>query len=290
MKNILVPTDFSTSAWNAVKFALHLFEGTNCVFYFLNTYTPEMHSNRLMAGTVSSFSESSKAALSSEKGLKDIVRKVKKDFKNPLHCYKTISSFSLLIDEVKEAVIEHDIDFIVMGSIGGSDDESIYMGRNTVRILNAVNNCPVLAIPKAFEFMGSSTIAFVSDSNHIFSSGELDSVLTLATIFNSSINIVTIQHKSSPLYELQKLNHDFIEQKLASVSHTYHQLTIDNNIGASIEEFVERSKCQLLMMSNSANSYMKNLCRDFVVERSKFNLEIPIVLIQGVENGVTLSH
>ena len=76
MKNILVPTDFSASAYNAVKFALLLFEGSPCVFYFLNTYTPELHSNRLMAGSVSGFSQNSIAAETSEKGLKDIVRRV----------------------------------------------------------------------------------------------------------------------------------------------------------------------------------------------------------------------
>jgi nucleotide-binding universal stress UspA family protein len=290
MKNILVPTDFSTSAFNAVKFALHLFKGSRCTFYFLNTYTPELHSNRLMAGSVSGFSQNSRAAETSEKGLKDIVRRVKKEFKNPLHSYKTISSFSLLKEGVKESIIEHEIDFVIMGAIGSSDNKTIYLGRNTVRILNAVNNCPVFAIPYNFEFTKPLDIAFVSDSNHFFNSDELDPILTIAKIFNSSVRMVTLQHENGQLPELQKLNHKLFERKLEAVPHTFHQLTIDSSLSLELDNFVEKAKCQLLVMSNSANSYMKSLCSNFVVERSKFSLEVPIVLIQDAEHSVTVGQ
>jgi nucleotide-binding universal stress UspA family protein len=290
MKNILVPTDFSPSAYNAVKFALHLFEVSPCVFYFLNTYTPELHSNRLMAGSVSGFSQNSMAGESSEKGLKDVVRRVKKEFKNPLHRYKTISSFSLLKDAVKETIVAHDIDFVIMGAIGSSDNESIYLGRNTVRILNAVTNCPVFAIPYNFEFTKPLNIAFVSDSNHFFNSGELDPILALAKIFNSSVCMITLQHENVQLPELQELNHKLFERKLETVPHTFHQLTIDSSLSLTLDHFFDKTKCQLLVMSNSANSYMKNLCSNFVVERSKFSLKVPIVLIQEAENSVAVGQ
>jgi nucleotide-binding universal stress UspA family protein len=290
MKNILVPTDFSPSAYNAVKFALHLFEVSPCVFYFLNTYTPELHSNRLMAGSVSGFSQNSMAGESSEKGLKDVVRRVKKEFKNPLHSYKTISSFSLLKDAVKETIVAYDIDFVIMGAIGSSDNESIYLGRNTVRILNAVSNCPVFAIPYNFEFTKPLNIAFVSDSNHFFNSGELDPILALAKIFNSSVCMITLQHENVQLPELQELNHKLFERKLETVPHTFHQLTIDSSLSLTLDHFFDKTKCQLLVMSNSANSYMKNLCSNFVVERSKFSLKVPIVLIQDVENNIAVGQ
>ena len=290
MKNILVPTDFSISAYNAVKFALHLFEASPCVFYFLNTYTPELHSNRLMAGSVSGFSQNSLAGESSEKGLKDVVRRVKKEFKNPLHRYKTISSFSLLKDAVKETIVAHDIDFVIMGAIGSSDNETIYLGRNTVRILNAVTSCPVFAIPFNFEFTKPLNIAFVSDSNHFFNSGELDPILAIAKIFNSSVCMITIQHENVQLPELQELNHKLFERKLETVPHTFHQLTIDSSLSLTLDHFFDKAKCQLLVMSNSANSYMKNLCSNFVVERSKFSLRVPIVLVQDAKNSIAVGQ
>jgi hypothetical protein len=243
-----------------------------------------------MAGSVSGFSQNSMAGESSEKGLKDVVRRVKKEFKNPFHSYKTISSFSLLKDAVKETIVAHDIDFVIMGAIGSSDNESIYLGRNTVRILNAVTNCPVFAIPYNFEFMKPLNIAFVSDSNHFFNNGELDPILALAKIFNSSVCMITLQHENVQLPELQELNHKLFERKLETVPHTFHQLTLDTSLTLTLDHFFDKTKCQLLVMSNSANSYMKNLCSNFVVERSKFSLKVPIVLIQEAKNSIAVGQ
>ena len=36
MKNILLPTDFSENSWNAIEYALKLFEKKSCNFYLLH--------------------------------------------------------------------------------------------------------------------------------------------------------------------------------------------------------------------------------------------------------------
>ncbi len=43
MKNILLPTDFSRNAWNAIAYALHFLKDEPCIFYLLNTYTPAFY-------------------------------------------------------------------------------------------------------------------------------------------------------------------------------------------------------------------------------------------------------
>ena len=129
----------------------------------------------------------------------------------------------------------------------------------------------------------------MSDSNHFFNSDELDPILTLAKIFNSSVCIVTLQQEKGQLLELQKLNHELFERKLENVTHTFHQLSIDTSLAIALDYFFKKAKCQLLVMSNSANSFMKNLCSNFVVERSKLSLDVPIVQIQGAENSVPIS-
>ncbi|HMB61517.1 MAG TPA: universal stress protein, partial [Eudoraea sp.] len=36
MKNILIPTDFSRNAWNALSYATSLFKKTRCTFYIVH--------------------------------------------------------------------------------------------------------------------------------------------------------------------------------------------------------------------------------------------------------------
>ena len=43
MKKILLPTDFSSNAWNAITYALEFYKDEWCMFYLLNTYTPVIY-------------------------------------------------------------------------------------------------------------------------------------------------------------------------------------------------------------------------------------------------------
>ena len=43
MKNILIPTDFSKNAWNAISYAMQFLENEKCKIYFLHTYTPAFY-------------------------------------------------------------------------------------------------------------------------------------------------------------------------------------------------------------------------------------------------------
>ncbi len=42
MKTILLPTDYSKNAWNALFTALKLFQNEDCRFLLLNTYEPNL--------------------------------------------------------------------------------------------------------------------------------------------------------------------------------------------------------------------------------------------------------
>ena len=43
MKKILLPTDFSDSAWNAITYAMDFFKNEVCTFYLLHAYTPAFY-------------------------------------------------------------------------------------------------------------------------------------------------------------------------------------------------------------------------------------------------------
>ena len=137
MKNILLPTDFSDNAWNATKYAIELFKDEKCVFHLLNTYTPAIASSRFMATSLSGGQLEDGVRSNSGRGLKSVLKKINKTKKYPKHSFKTISSFSLLVDEIKEIVENKAIDLIVTGTKGASGLDEVFMGSNTVRIIKA---------------------------------------------------------------------------------------------------------------------------------------------------------
>jgi len=278
MKNILIPTDFSKNAWNATKYALSLFADEDCTFYLLNTYTPSIAYSRFMA-TTSNVGLEDAISRSSEKGLKKTLSLIKAAYDNPKHTFKTISSFSLLVDEIKELVEDKNIDLVVAGTKGASGLEEVFMGSNTVRILKSVKDCPVLAIPELFDFETPSEIAFATDFNRFYTISELQPLIEIAKTFNAVVRIVHVQYEIKALTELQLFNLNRLRKYLVDVEHYVHTVSELNSVSKTLEVFSEELDIHLLAMLNYQHSYTERLTREPVVKRVAFHTRVPLLVI-----------
>ena len=278
MKNVLLPTDFSENAWNATKYAIELFKDEECVFHLLNTYTPAIASSRFMATSLSNVQEGSMRN-SSERGLEEILGNIKKNFNFPKHSYKTISSFSLLVDEIKDIVENSGIDLIVTGTKGASGIDEVFMGSNTVRIIKSVKNCPVLAIPQHFQYTSPTEIAFATDFNRFYSLSELQPMIDLAKTFKAAIRIVHVQYEIKALSEIQMFNLNMLRKYLNEVEHYVHTVSELNSVSKTLEVFTKELDIHLLAMLNYQHSYMEKMTREPVVKRMAFHTQIPLLVI-----------
>ncbi|WP_350289235.1 universal stress protein [uncultured Croceitalea sp.] len=284
MKDILIPTDFSENAWNATKYAIALFKDEQCVFHLLNTYTPSIAHSRFMATSMNG-SATDAIQYNSQKELEKLVASIKEIYNNPNHSFKTISSFSLLIDEVKELVAAENIDLIVMGTKGASGLEEVFMGSNTVRIIKSVKDCPVLAIPQYFEFKKPSEIAFATDFNRFYTLSELQPLLDMANTFNATIRIVHVQYEIKALTEIQQFNLSMLRKYLREVEYYIHTVTELNSVSRTLEVFTNELDIHLLAMLHYQHSYMERMTREPVVKRLAFHTQIPLLVIPELGMG-----
>ncbi|NNK75073.1 MAG: universal stress protein, partial [Maribacter sp.] len=266
MKNILLPTDFSENAWNATKYAIELFKDEECVFHLLNTYTPAIANSRFMATSLSGGQLEDGVRNNSEHGLKKVLNKINKTYQNPRHSFKTISSFSLLVDEIKEIVEDKGIDLIVTGTKGASGLDEVFMGSNTVRIIKSIKNSPVLAIPQFFKYQRPSEIAFATDFNRFYSQSELQPMIDLAHTFNATIRIVHVQYEIKALTEIQQFNLNMLRKYLSDNEHYLHTVSELNSVSKTLEVFAEELDIHLLAMLNYQHSYMEKMTREPVVK------------------------
>ena len=287
MKNILLPTDFSENAWNAIKYAIELYKKEECVFYILNTYTPSIANSRFMASTSSTVLSEDGVRLRSKSGLKEVLRRIKSTFDYPNHSFKSISSFSLLIDEIKEIIEEHQIDLVVTGTKGASGLDEVFLGSTSVRIIKAVKNCPVLAIPQHFEFVTPNEIAFSTDFTRFYTQSELRPLLEMAHAFEATIRIVHVQHEIMALTELQQFNLSMLRKYLKNVEHYVHTVSALNSVSKTLEVFTKELDVHLLAMLNFQHSYMEKMTREPVIKRMAFHTQIPLLVIP--ELGMSVS-
>ncbi|MFS4447887.1 universal stress protein [Maribacter sp. 2307UL18-2] len=279
MKNILIPTDFSENAWNATCYAIALFQNEECVFHLLNTYTPAIASSRFMAASINGGAMENGAHQCSQNGLEKVLKRIKTTCAVPNHGFKTISSFCMLVDEIKDIVKDRKIDLIVTGTKGASGLEEVFMGSNTVRIIKSVENCPVLAVPQNLDFKTPDEIAFATDFNRFYTQSELRPMLEMAKTFNAVIRIVHVQYELKALTELQQFNLNMLRKYLGEREHYVHTVTELNSISKTLEAFTKELDIHLLAMLNYQHSYMERVTREPIVKKVAFHTQIPLLVI-----------
>ncbi|WP_149276574.1 universal stress protein [Pareuzebyella sediminis] len=279
MKNILIPTDFSENAWNATRYALELFQHEPCTFHFLNTYTPAIASSRFMAASFTSDRLEDGAEACSERGLRNWVERIEQKYSSEIHTYTVTSSFSLLADEVKEMVVDRNIDLLVTGTKGASGIEEVFMGSNTVRMIKLVKNCPILAVPQHFELARPDEIAFATDFNRFYTQTELQPLVDMAKAFGAVIRIVHVQYEIKALTELQQFNLSMLRKYLGKFEHYVHTVSELNSVSKTLEVFTKELDIHLLAMLNYQHSYMERMTREPVVKRMAFHTQIPLLVI-----------
>ena len=277
MKKILLPTDFSNNAQNAINYALNLFKNENCKFYLLNTYTPIIYSYDYQMNAGGYLGEIADVVReNSIKKLREIEKNVKDKFKNSKHHFEIVSSFNLLTDEIKDKLEQYSLDLIIMGTKGATGAKEILFGTNTIHIIQKVK-CPVLAIPDGHFFEEPKEILFPTDYKVDYSNKQLESFKTIASLFDSRMHVLNVSH-GVDLKEKEIKNKEKLENILLDVKHAFYRVE-DQAISQAINEFQKSTYVQLLMMVNNKHSFFENLFFKPVINQIGFHLNIPFLVI-----------
>ena len=150
MKNILLLSDFSSNSKNAIHYAMRFFENENCTFHLMHVHKIRSFvSDDLMHAPKESVYESITKVPRDK--LNSIAQILKDTYKNEKHQFEIHIDFDVFTDAIKQAVINNDIDFIVMGTNGISGAKEVLFGSNTINVIRKVN-CKTLAIPEGYTF------------------------------------------------------------------------------------------------------------------------------------------
>lgn len=278
MERILIPTDFSRAAGNATDYALSFFKGCGCTFQFLNTYTPDFINSRVMAVTPITGMEEDHMQRRSEEGLQYLVERLERDFPNSGNTYETISSFSLLPEEIRERVAVGQTDLIVSGTTGATGLKEVFMGSNTVRILRAASTCPVLVVPEESAFKEPAKIGFATDFNRPFTGAQLDLIHFFVTRFQTELHIVHIGTEDA-LNSLQQFHKKELFLELELLNPTMQWVGAETSKVSDLQRVIAESGIDLLILIRNERSPVEELLREPVVKRMAFHTPIPLLVL-----------
>ncbi|MBC9795802.1 universal stress protein [Sinomicrobium weinanense] len=276
MKRILVPTDFSANARNAVDYAVQLFEDEACEFILLHTFGAGNTTNMMVLQASNPAYEA--ALVRSQKGLKGLFDILSSSGISRDHTFDMVSRYGRLAETVKDLIEERNIDMIVMGTRGATGAKERWFGSNTVAVMESVFSCPILAVPESAGIKIPKGIVFPSSFKNAYKRKDLAPLLELAKKHRCTVRILHIGDREDPDEE-QLDNKACLMVRLEGIKTHYHALTnIDTE--TAIHCFTEsREDVDMIAFMNQKHSLFNTMLRKPVLKGLGHHTGVPLLVM-----------
>lgn len=206
IKNILIPTDFSETATLAVAHGVNMARLFNAKIYLLHSVETTMYTagvgEPVMMVDLDSIYKNATTQLNKE------AEQIKSEYHADV---TTIIASGRPATAIMDAVKEHHIDIIIMGTHGASGFEELFMGSNAHKVVN-VATCPVITIRLTTKTIGFSNIILPIGS-YFYSRQKVNNAIELAKVYNSTVHILGLLETND------KEEDDKFAIKIESVEH-----------------------------------------------------------------------
>lgn len=269
MISVLVPTDFSKNAYHALKYAISMINGKSIHVILLNTY-------QLLPSTSEMFiSIDDILQKNSEKGLKNEIETVKKEFPEKDFTYDLISLSGSLKFGIKQVIKDQNVDLVMMGTCGATGLEKLFIGSNASDIIKSIGK-PVVILPDEEKIKKLDNIVLAIGYSEPVDAKMLQSLKLMAELNNSSIHIVSVVPvgKSDEIMKIS--NKAAICAELEDFPHSY-ELIEGSNVVDSINSFVLKKKANMLAVIPHKMGFFESFFHKSVSKELVLRAQIPMM-------------
>jgi len=278
MKNILLPTDFSENAWNAILYTLHLYKDESCKFILLNSYQINGYQKGSKLIPIPGNEYLEKAKNNSEHGLQRLIEVIKKGYPNPKHQFFAVSHNYPLVEAIEQELEQNDIEVIVIGTKGSTGAYEVIYGSNTIKIMDEVESCPILAVPSNVPFFEIKEIVLASSLKITHNEKDFQYLKKLALQTNTRICVLHIEEEGG-LSISQKQNKHLLESYLEGVQLSFHSLA-HVSVPIGIYCFIESRGSDMIAFVNKKHSFFEKLLFNPLYKDLGNYSIIPVLVLQ----------
>lgn len=273
MIKILVPTDFSKNALNALKYAVAFAKKEKAKIILVHAYHQSLYVASLESIDYSNQIIDELEKFSNIK-LEQICNKVIKAEK--ISC-TFLSKYGLATDVIEETVKKEKINFVIMGTKGSTALENVIMGSITAKIIGKLT-CPVIAVPEKAKFNSIKKITFATDYNNADIS-ELKTLVNIAKPFKAQINLLHIAVGEYSLSEEHALLEKYVKKTTSKIDYNNlsFQLLIGENVQKSLQEYISKKSTSILAISTKKRNIIEKLFGRSLTKKISYHSNIPII-------------
>ncbi|MGV3502637.1 MAG: universal stress protein [Adhaeribacter sp.] len=285
MQTILVPTDFSDNAANALQYALGLAQYSKAkLILFHNSEVPVTYggTNLFAAGDLGLGSDPfvpGSALMNPE--LEKIYQAKLGDLASSLHqqtggalSISTIYQWGPLTTNLNEVIAQEGVDLVVIGTHGSTSFLDRLIGSTAVSVLQDARQ-PVLAIPSQARYRPPRKIVFAADLENQ-ERGYLSQALAFAGAFGASLSLVHVNRQtpadlSSQQQHLEDLRSYFPGQNLPLVT------LEEENIARGLDQYVRQQQVDVIALGLHERGFLSSLFHNSVTEQLAYHSSVPLL-------------
>ncbi len=273
MKNtILLLTDFSENARNAIYYALEAFPPDQYSYVLLHCY-PRIHTTADVTISLSDkMRQESYAALEAEA---NVIRQ----HLGIAVSFDKMAYLGFLNEAVNHVAAEKHPDLVVMGTKGETGLPAILLGSHASSLIKAIN-IPLLIIPEQATFSGLKNVVLAAHLHSLSKPVHLEPLKELAEIFDSKLTVINVvkdekHHGDAENGESKSLKMSFSENQIE------FKFVYDHNIEHGIAQYVHNNPCDLLVVVERNRSFIVDLFHKSVSQNLALHSETPLLVLHA---------
>jgi len=278
MKRILIPTDLSSNASNAISYAFQLFRNSNVQFNILHVDHPIID---MPTSSIEFMSPTTYPDLVSQKKMveKQILKIIEKlNSKDDNFNYEIENEIGFAGDVIVSKAQELNCDLIIMGTKGATGLSQFFIGSVTASVIRK-SDISVLAIPENFTFEKLEKIVFATDYEGISNKKTLQPLFELARMFDAKVMMFhAIEAKEPIAAYIEELQVWKAEKNFHHVKHTNSIATCEN-IPDGILDFAGENEADLIAIIPHTYNFFENLLHKSVSKQIAFESKTPILAL-----------
>ncbi|MBK9283982.1 MAG: universal stress protein [Sphingobacteriaceae bacterium] len=270
MKTILVPTDFSNNANNALVFANSIAKKLNAKIILLYIYEPTISKSNPISGLIAE--EIVSAKNNAEKKIKALASKyITVNYKSIIEVHDPVETILLASSKLK-------VDLIVMGTHGATGLKKVIFGSNTSNVI-AKAKVPVLAIPQGYKSLKIDKIICTSDLWNI--DKELKAISPIAKALGTVIEVIYLDFGwEKELKPAQHFNAAIKKLRNKKIYLTRIKSSVEDRMVDVIQRSVNKSKNALFTMFPEKLNFIERIFIGSKTEQIAKGLKMPLLSIR----------
>ncbi|MBL7742265.1 MAG: universal stress protein [Chitinophagaceae bacterium] len=273
MKTIIIPTDFSPVATNAVNYGVDMALAINASVLLLHVYNiPVAYGDVPVA--LLSVDEMKKSA-------EENIARLKKDLEHltsgKLKIYAE-TRMGNVIDELEDLCKKVQPFAVVMGSIGHSAVERTLFGSNTLTAIKHLT-FPVICVPTGKEYgKGIQKIGLACDFREVAETTPVTEIKEIVKEFHAQLFVMNVDYENRHFRPDTPEQSALLHTVLEEVKPEYHFIT-HKDIEDGINEFAEKNNLDLVIAIPKKHKLLQGLFKKSSTRQLVFESHVPVMCV-----------